>query len=198
MSVNRTFGKRCRILRKRAGKSLSYMRRKSEFGEKYRKWEVEGVMPTAPNLFRLAKYFDVSPYYLMGLSDIPGHYEPDRQLTDKGQQILSEDETEHMKKYRCLSSSYQDYLNDYLTLLCGFEASEQEGKNLNQVVQKMPLKDIRRNRRITKDTLFKMIEISPVVYNDIEECRVLPTVNQAKAICKALGVKMSDVKWVIK
>lgn len=217
---NKKFAERCRELRIKNGKSVSYMRRHSEFGEKYRKWEEDGIVPSASSLFSLAEFFNVSPYYLLGISDSPCVYDS-----------LSDDELEIIQKYRNLSEENRKLLSecaselesknlqktdtkkDCETRLKSIKKNKnrdlcqkneikskkceqkQEKKERKEEVMKMTIKEVRRKQRITRDALVRTLGLDPREYSLIEDLQLVPDRYTAELICNYLNTKVCNIRW---
>lgn len=213
---NKKFAERCRELRIQNGKSVSYMRRHSEFGEKYRKWEEDGIVPSASSLFSLAEFFNVSPYYLLGISDSPCVYDS-----------LSDDELEIIQKYRNLSEEKRKLLsecasdlesenlkkdcetrlksikknknrdscqkNEIKSKKC--EQKKEEKKERKEEVMKMTIKEARRKQRITRDALVRTLGLDPREYSLIEDLQLVPDRYTAELICNYLNTKVCNIRW---
>lgn len=218
---NKKFAERCRELRIKNGKSVSYMRRHSEFGEKYRKWEEDGIVPSASSLFSLAEFFNVSPYYLLGISDSPCVYDS-----------LSDDELEIIQKYRNLSEENRKLLsecasdlesenlqktdkkkdcetrlksikknknrdpcqkNEMKSQKC--EQKKEEKKERKEEVMKMTIKEARRKQRITRDALVRTLGLNPREYSLIEDLQLVPDRYTAELICNYLNTKVCNIRW---
>lgn len=88
--VQRHFrGDRLKALRIRDGLTQAELAVKIGASEKQaNRWEKQNVEPTGHHLLQLAKLFNVTIEYLLGVSDDPGSYEHPRELSSLQRRVL--------------------------------------------------------------------------------------------------------------
>ena len=95
-------------------------------------WSTGKVQPTAENIYTLAKFFNVSTDYLLGLEDETGAKTEIKNKNDVVKKILSEDltkeEIEMIKKIRVMDIYSQTYIKAQIDALSDTTKSKHKEK----------------------------------------------------------------------